>query len=115
MPSSPLLSAARPVDLDHLKRMTSGEAGLQHEVLQLFLEQTSRLLDMLDHAPADASALAHTLNGSARAIGAFPLAACAAALEEATRQGRDGAAELQEVRAAVAEARGAIEALLGRS
>jgi HPt (histidine-containing phosphotransfer) domain-containing protein len=115
MPSSPLPSADRAVDLDHLKRMTSGEAGLEHEVLQLFLRQTSRLVEALDGSPMDAATLAHTLSGSARAIGAFRLAARAAALEDATRQGRDGAVELAALRLAVAEARAAVEALLRRS
>jgi len=114
MPSSPLPSADRAVDLDHLKRVTSGEAGLEHEVLQLFLSQTGRLVESLDHPPADAAALAHTLSGSARAIGAFRLAERAAALEQAIRQGRDGMPELAQLRVAVAEARGAVEALLRR-
>jgi len=115
MPSSPLPSADFPVDLDHLKRMTSGEASLEHEVLQLFLRQTSRLVEALDQQSAQAGALAHTLKGSAQAIGAFHLAGSAAALEEAIRHGRDGALELAQLRATVAEARGAVEALLRRS
>jgi len=115
MPSSPSRSTDHAVDLDHLKRVTSGEAGLEHEVLQLFLRQTSRLVAALEISAEQTAELAHTLCGSARAIGAFRLAERAAALEQAARQGRDGAAELVRLRAAVAEARGAVEALLRRS
>jgi HPt (histidine-containing phosphotransfer) domain-containing protein len=105
MPSSPPVSADCPVDLDHLKRMTSGEQGLEREVLQLFLKQTSRLVAALESLPAETGALSHTLKGSARAIGAFRLADSAAALEEAACQGRDSSAELAAVHVAVAEAR----------
>jgi HPt (histidine-containing phosphotransfer) domain-containing protein len=115
MPSSPEPAAAPPVDLAHLKRMTLGEARLAQEVLQLFLGQTRRLVDALDERSADAAALAHTLVGSARAIGAFRLAENATALEQAIRQGRDGASELAALRAAAADARGAVEALLRRA
>jgi HPt (histidine-containing phosphotransfer) domain-containing protein len=114
MPSSPLPSTHAPVDLAHLKRMTSGEAELEREVLQLFLSQTRRLVDALDQRSADVAALAHTLLGSARAIGAFRLAESATALEQAIRHGRDGASELVALRAAAADARGAVEALLRR-
>jgi HPt (histidine-containing phosphotransfer) domain-containing protein len=112
MSSSPPVSADCPVDLDHLRRMTSGEHSLEREVLQLFLKQTSRLVAALEGLPAETNALSHMLKGSARAIGAFRLADSAAALEEAACQGRDSSAELAAVHAAVAEARAAIEALL---
>jgi HPt (histidine-containing phosphotransfer) domain-containing protein len=112
MPPSQSASTDCPVDLDHLKRMTCGELGLEREVLQLFLEQATRLTAALDGLQAETGALSHTLKGSARAIGAFRVADSAAALEEAARLGRDPSAELAAVRAAVAEARAAIQALL---
>ena len=115
MPSSPPASADSPVDLDHLTRMTCGERGLEREVLQLFLEQASRLTAALDGLQTETGALSHTLKGSARAVGAFCVADSAAALEEAARLGRDPSAELAAVHAAVAEARAAIQALLRRS
>jgi HPt (histidine-containing phosphotransfer) domain-containing protein len=115
MPSPPPVLTDCPVDLDHLARMTSGERGLEREVLQLFLTQTSRLVAALDSLPAEAATLSHTLKGSARAIGAFRVADSAAALEEAVLLGRDSSAELAAVHAAVAEAQAAIEALLRRS
>ena len=100
-----------PLDFDHLERMTLGEKALEREVLEMFVAQSARLLDALATLPAETSALAHTLKGSARAIGAFKVAGCAATLE-AAGQGNDGA--LAALRDAVAEARTAIEARLGR-
>jgi HPt (histidine-containing phosphotransfer) domain-containing protein len=115
MLSSPPVSADCPVDFDHLKRMTLGEEALEHEVLRMFLKQTGRLLDALACSPAEVLTLVHTLKGSARAIGAFRLADSATALEEMACNGGDLAALLAALEAAVAEARGAIDARLGRS
>ncbi|HEX2366148.1 MAG TPA: Hpt domain-containing protein [Bradyrhizobium sp.] len=117
MPSSLPDSADCPVDFDHLKRMTLGEEALEREVLRMFLKQTGRLLDALACSPAEARTrtLTHTLKGSAKAIGAFRLADRAAALEEMVRNGGDLRAPLAALEAAVAEARGAIDARLGRS
>jgi HPt (histidine-containing phosphotransfer) domain-containing protein len=115
MPSSPPVLTGCPVDLDHLRRMTSGDQGLEREVLGLFAKQTSRIVEEMHALPAAAGTLSHTLKGSARAIGAFRLADSAAALEEAIRQGRDASAELAALQQAAAEAREAIEALLRRS
>lgn len=95
--------------------MTCGETALQREVLAMFLAQSSRLIAALADASAKVSTLSHTLKGSASAVGAFDVAERAAALEAASRQGRDGARPLAELAAAVAEARGAIETLLQRS
>ncbi len=59
--------------------------------------------------------MAHTLKGSARAIGAFRVAECAEALEAAIRQGENPAKCQIELKAAVADARAAIDTLLQRS
>jgi len=115
MSSAAPVCADCPVDFDHLKRMTSGKRGLEREVLQLFLKQTSGLVAALDGLPAETAALSHTLKGSARAIGAFRVADSAAALEQAAKAGRDPSAELVAVHAAVEEARAAIEAWLRQS
>ena len=56
--------------------------------------------------PADASALAHTLKGSARAIGAFAVADAAARLEAAIARGFDTSAALAELGEAVAAGAG---------
>jgi len=74
----------RPIDLVHLARMTLGERSLEREVLQLFERQAMILLARMQAAPVAAvSALAHTLKGSARAIGALRVAHAAEAVENA--------------------------------
>ena len=65
--------------------------------------------------PADASALAHKLKGSARGIGAFAVADAAAQLECAIRTGDNPPAAFTALKEAVVEARAAIEAILRRS
>jgi HPt (histidine-containing phosphotransfer) domain-containing protein len=113
-----LASGHGPIDLGHLARMTCGDKALEREVLALFLRQSTSLATSLAATLADASGetarLVHTLKGSARAIGAFRLADHAAAVEDAVRRGIDPAAELAGLRAALAEATHAIEALLSR-
>ena len=115
MPSPPLAPGDGPVDFEHLQRMTLGDADIEQEVLTMFLAQSARHMHMLAAIPADASALAHTLKGSARAIGAFAVADAAARLEAAVARGFDPSAALAELGEAVAEARAAIEAVLRRS
>jgi HPt (histidine-containing phosphotransfer) domain-containing protein len=104
-----------PFDRDHLRRMTLGDLALEREVLTMFLAQADRLVDTLAAQPADASALVHTLKGSARAIGAFGVADHAAALESMLQNGEGTGEELAALRDAVAEARAAIEAILKNS
>jgi len=115
MPSPPLAPDDGPIDFEHLSRMTLGDAGLEQEVLAMFVAQSTTLVSTLAAMPADASALAHTLKGSARAIGAFPVADAAARLEAAIARGFDTSAALAELGETVAEARAAIEAVLRRS
>ena len=115
MPSPPLAPDDGPIDFEHLKRMTLGDAGLEQEVLAMFSAQSAKLLDTLATLPAETGALAHTLKGSARAIGAFAVAEAAARLETALAHGRDTAEALAELGDAVALARTAIEAILRRS
>lgn len=95
--------------------MTLGDAGLEHEVLAMFSAQTASLIGALAAMPADAGALAHTLKGSARAIGAFAVADAAVRLEAAIQCGEDPAEALAGLTDAVAEARAAIDAILRRS
>lgn len=115
MPSPPLAPDDGPLDFDHLKRMTLDDAGLEHEVLAMFAAQSAKLIGTLAALPADASALAHTLKGSARAIGAFGVADAAARLEAGLASGADPSHLLAELGEAVAQARTAIEAILRRS
>jgi HPt (histidine-containing phosphotransfer) domain-containing protein len=115
MPSPPLAPDDGPIDLSHLNRMTLGYAGLEREVLAMFSAQSVRLLDTLASLPAEAGALAHTLKGSARAIGAFAVAEAADRLEAALADGGNPKEALAELGDAVALARTAIDAILRRS
>lgn len=114
MPSPPLAPDDGPIDLAHLARMTLGDAALERQVLGMFASQSTGLVAKLAALPGEAVALAHTLKGSARAIGAFRVAECAQALELAIRQNESPAKSLIELKAAVADARAAIEAMLQR-
>jgi HPt (histidine-containing phosphotransfer) domain-containing protein len=115
MPSPPLAPDDGPIDLGHLRRMTLGDAGLEREVLAMFSAQAVRLIATLASLPADAGALAHTLKGSARAIGAFGVAEAAESVEAAIRNGGDPVEALAELKDAVAQARLAVDAILRRS
>jgi len=76
--------AAEPVDLAQLASQTFGDKGLQREVLELFLEQARRTREALrTTGPDECGRLAHRIEGSAKAIGAFELASAAAGLAEA--------------------------------
>lgn len=114
IPSPPLVPGEAPIDVEHLARMTLSDGALRREVLAMFLKQTGDLLDRLAASPVEGAALAHTLKGSARAIGAFRVAACAEALEGAIRQGGDPSRGLAELEAAIAEASCSIEAILAQ-
>jgi len=115
MPSPPLAPDDGPIDFEHLKRMTLDDAGLEQEVLAMFAAQSAKLMATLATVPADAGALAHTLKGSARAIGAVGVADAAARLEEVLVDGTDPSSHLADLGDAVALARAAIETVLRRS
>jgi HPt (histidine-containing phosphotransfer) domain-containing protein len=121
MPSPPLAPDDGPIDSGHLERMTLGDADLTREVLAMFSAQAVTLIGNLGRnsadqgLPSDAPALAHTLKGSARAIGAFHVADAAEAVEAAIRNCDDPAEALAGLKDAVTEARAAIDALLRRS
>jgi HPt (histidine-containing phosphotransfer) domain-containing protein len=115
MPSPPLAPGDGPIDFDHLRRMTLGDVAIEQEVLTMFSAQSAKLLRTLVAMPADASALAHTLKGSARAIGAKAVADAAARLETAIARGFDPSGALADLDEAVTEARAEIEAALRHS
>ena len=78
--------ASAAVDLTHLARYTGGDAALNAEVLRLFDNQASglveRLQSILDARDAQSwKTVTHTLKGAARGIGAFGLGDAAAAAE----------------------------------
>jgi HPt (histidine-containing phosphotransfer) domain-containing protein len=112
MPSPPLAPDDGPIDIAHLRRMTLGDEALEREVLTMFSSQASRLLAELAALPPDASALAHTLKGSARAVGAFSVGDAAAHVESLIRSGGNPADALSELDDAVTEAKSAIAAVL---
>jgi HPt (histidine-containing phosphotransfer) domain-containing protein len=114
MPSPPLVPDDGPIDFEHLSRMTLGDPALEREVLTMFAAQSATLYDHLAKLPPETGALAHTLKGSARAIGAFAVADAAGRLEAALGEAGDARTALKELRNAVAEAQGAIEAFFGR-
>jgi HPt (histidine-containing phosphotransfer) domain-containing protein len=115
MPSPPLVPDDGPIDFAHLRRMTLGDAALEREVLGMFSAQATRLVKSLATRPADAAALAHTLKGSARAVGAFAVGDAAAHLETLIKSGSDRAEALSDLDDAVMQARSAIEAILSQS
>jgi len=115
MPSPPLAPDDGPIDFEHLKRMTLDDADLEREVLAMFAAQAAGLIGSLATLPDNADALAHTLKGSARAIGAFRVADAAEALEAAMLKGGDQAQALAELNEVVAQARTAVDAILRRS
>jgi HPt (histidine-containing phosphotransfer) domain-containing protein len=104
------------IDTSHLERMTLGDRRLEREVLELFVRQTTILLNRIGGSdPAMAAAAAHTLKGSARGIGVWRVARAAELLEQAA--GLPGAeAEVEdaidELKAASLEASVAIGARL---
>jgi HPt (histidine-containing phosphotransfer) domain-containing protein len=115
MPSPPLAPDDGPIDIEHLQRMTLGDESLEREVLAMFSAQAVRLVGALAALPAEGGTLAHTLKGSARAIGAFRVADAASGLESAIQNGSDPSQPLAELKDAVAEARSSIDVILRRS
>lgn len=76
-------AASRPVDLVHLARQTMGDRDLEQEVLALFVQQILGVRDRIADADTrERLLLAHGLKGSARGVGAFAIADCAAAIEQ---------------------------------
>jgi len=108
---APPLSPDTSIDLAHLARMTLGEASLEHEVLSLFDRQAVMLLArMASEPPKVIAALAHTLIGSARGIGAWRVADAAEAVERlAAQDAHDGlTGAIKRLASAVEEARAEI-------
>ena len=100
------------IDLTHLSRMTLGDHALEREVLALFDRQIDMLVARMGEVgPSGVAALAHTLKGSARGVGAWPMARAAEVVEAAPP------AELAQALAALAttagETHAAIAEILG--
>lgn len=73
-----------PVDHEHLRRYTLSDRGLEIEVLRLFLAQIPLTVESLKFASMDRDwvVAAHTLKGSARAVGVHRLAQLALEAEQ---------------------------------
>lgn len=88
------------LDAGHLARQTFGDAALERELLVLFSGQSAALAARIVAGEAPERRMAaHTLKGSARAVGAWALAAAAAAVEAG-----DGGPERLEAELARAQA-----------
>jgi len=111
-------SDERAIDLVHLSRMTLGDRSLEREVLQLFDRQSTMLIERMEAStPAVTAAIAHTLKGSARGVGATRVASAADAVELACAAPGAAAiaAAIRQLAAAAAEARTVIAELLRAS
>ena len=77
-----------PLDLAHLRRFTLGDHSLELEILDLFITQAPITLAALNSAGTDRDwrIAAHTLKGSARAVGAWPVAQLAERAEAMSRR-----------------------------
>jgi HPt (histidine-containing phosphotransfer) domain-containing protein len=105
------VAGEEPLDLTHLFRMTLGDHGLEREVLALFDQQVDMLIARMAAVdPSCVAALAHTIKGSARGIGAWPVARAAEAVESAPPAEREPA--VAALAAAAGEARAAIADIL---
>ena len=95
-----------PIDHVHLARYTMGNRALEIEVLQLFAGQApSTLADLVGADSAKAWHMAaHTLKGSARAVGAARVACAAELAESAGLADPDRAITLARLEAALDEA-----------
>jgi HPt (histidine-containing phosphotransfer) domain-containing protein len=94
--------------------MTFGDRRLEREVLELFDRQADMLIARMRRSgPAAVATLAHTLNGSARGIGAQRVAKAAERVELAVATGQpDLPAAISALEATTAEARHIIADLL---
>jgi hypothetical protein len=102
---SPALVPDPPVDRAHLFRMTLGDHGLEGEVLRLFDRQANMLIARMATAqPACVKALAHTLDGSARGVGAWRVSQAAQDVERAVADGVDAMPAIAALKAATDEA-----------
>lgn len=76
--------AGNPIDRAYLARFTLGSAALEREVLELFAEQAPLYVERLRDASAGKAwrDAAHTIKGSASAVGAWRLARFAEMAEQ---------------------------------
>ena len=101
-----------PVDLAYLARFTLGNVTLEREVLALFAAQMPLYLEALRGARGRKAwrEAAHSIKGSACAVGAWRLAGCAEFAERVEVDGEAAAPDGPRESAVVAVARAAEEA-----
>jgi HPt (histidine-containing phosphotransfer) domain-containing protein len=101
------------LDRNHLARYTLGDADLEQEVLELFVGQMPQTLAVLGESEDQKSRLraAHTIKGSARAVGAWKLAEAAERAECNATKCECWNALIADVVSAADEVRGQIAAL----
>ena len=108
-PAAVQVTSARPIDSAHLARYTLGDASLEREILGLFIAQAPQTLARLREADSERSwrEAAHTLKGSARAVGAWRLAKAAEDCEQGPgwHSRSTAAGMIAEVEAALEEVR----------
>lgn len=104
-------SFERPVDLVHLARQTLGDRDLEQEILTLFVRQSAMLSRRLAEGESrdEKRDLAHTLKGSARAVGAWRVARAAEAVEVALALPPGGAEAARALAERLAELRSMVE------
>lgn len=103
-----LAARSQNLDLDHLSTQAGGDKMLMAQVLELFLDHASTVLEALAAAP-DAKSWrehAHALKGSAKGVGCWEVAEAAFAAEQDPLNPE----RIGPLRAAFAEARAAIVA-----
>lgn len=103
------------IDYAHLRRYTFGDVALEREVLGLFIMQLPVTIAALQHGESetDRRRAAHTLKGSARAVGAWRIAALAEAAEHVLSKG--SAAALKQAVADILVAARDVEAAISEA
>ncbi len=98
-----------PIDRVHLGRYTLGSLTLEREVLGLFLAQLPLSIEQLRFAATDREwqIAAHTIKGSAKAVGAWKVASLA--LEAEQTSGVAGEEDRERLLASLEEACEAVE------
>ena len=74
------------IDIRHLERYVFGDRALLDEILTIYIEQATLLLDRLEAAVDDDAwhSAAHTLKGASRGVGAWTVGDLAEAAEKLT-------------------------------
>lgn len=96
-----------PIDLDHLRRYTFGDEKLEREVLELFFAHAPGIVMEMKSAISETSRrhAAHSLKGSALAVGAWEVARRAEQLEMCVARHGEAVGILEGLETAVDQAR----------